>query len=172
MTTNLSSRSDLESRLQRERMLSMAAGGLGLLMFIWGFLRWLSVGDGPDQFKYSGFAFQMPTTAVIGFSLAAGLTAVLGATERRPGRGVPSAIPTALAATSFLLAVGILLGKGAISPELGEEVGVEIGLILGLLTSLVQTVLLALGLASRHDDRDSGDDRYRSDRYGARSTVD
>ena len=132
----------------------MIAGLLGVLMFVLGFLRWLSVGEGDAQSKYSGFAFQMPTTAIIGFSLAAGLIALLGATERREGRGVPSAIPTGLAATSVLLAIGVYLGKGAISPELGDEVGVEIGLILGLLVAAVQTVVLGMGLASRHDDDD------------------
>ncbi|MFL6163195.1 MAG: DUF5336 domain-containing protein [Jatrophihabitantaceae bacterium] len=141
------------SDLKRERTLSMIAGLLGILMFVWGFLRWLNVGDGPDQHKYSGYAFQMPTTAVIGLSLAAGLMALFGAMERRPGRGVPSAIPTALAATSLLLAVGIFLGKGAISPDLGGQVGVEIGLILALITALLQTIMLGVGLASRHDDR-------------------
>jgi hypothetical protein len=43
----------------------------------------------------------------IGISLAAGLIALLGATEMRRGRGVPSAIPTGLAATSLLLAIGV-----------------------------------------------------------------
>jgi hypothetical protein len=152
METQRSRRRDSGSSVQRERMLSMIAGALGMLMFVWGFLRWFEVGDDPDQFKYSGYAFQMPTTAVIGFSLAAGLIAVLGATERRAGRGVPSAIPTALAATSLLLAVAVWLGKGAISPDLGSDVGVEIGLVLALITSLLQTVVLAMGLASRHDD--------------------
>jgi len=162
MAANTRAGRDGSDSTQRERMLSMVGGALGLLMFIWGFLRWLKVGDEPEQFKYSGFAFQMPTTAVIGFGLAAGLTALLGAMERRPGRGVPSAIPAALAATSFLLAVGIYLGKGAISPELGSDVGVEIGLILGLLTSLVQTVVLGMVLASRHDgDRSDTTDRRR-----------
>lgn len=131
----------------------MIAGLLGILMFVWGFLRWLNVGDGPDQHKYSGYAFQMPTTAVIGFSLAAGLVALLGAMERRPGRGVPSAVPAALAATSLLLAIGVFLGKGAISPTFGGQVGVEIGLILALITALLQTIVLGVGLASRHDDR-------------------
>jgi hypothetical protein len=140
---------------RRERSLSMIAGVLGILMFAFGFLRWLSVGEGDEQSKFSGFAFQMPTTAIIGLSLAAGLIALLGAMERRPGRGVPSAIPTGLAATSLLLAIGVYLGKGAISPELGNEVGVEIGLILGLITAAVQTVVLGMGLASRHDDDDS-----------------
>jgi hypothetical protein len=146
------STADSGASLRRERMLSIVGGALGLLMFIWGFLRWLNVGEGADQSKYSGYAFQMPTTAVIGFSLAAGLMALLGATERRAGRGVPSAIPTAMAATSLLLAIGVWLGKGAISPSLGDEVGVEIGLILGVITALLQTVVLAMGLMSRHDD--------------------
>jgi hypothetical protein len=123
-------------------------------MFVLGFLRWLSLGEGDDQSKFSGFAFQMPTTAIIGLSLAAGLIALLGATERRPGRGVPSAIPTGLAAASLLLAIGVYLGKGAISPELGDEVGVEIGLILGLITAAVQTIVLGMVLASRHEDDD------------------
>jgi hypothetical protein len=135
-------------------MLSTVGGVLGLVMFALGFLRWLSIGEGDQQSKYSGFAFQMPTTAIIGLSLAAGIIALLGATERRRGRGVPSAIPTGLAATSLLLAVGVYLGKGAISPELGDQVGVEIGLILALLVAAVQTVVLGMGLASRHDDDD------------------
>jgi hypothetical protein len=132
----------------------MTAGALGLLMFALGFLRWLSVGEGDEQQKFSGFAFQMPTTAVIGFALAAGIIAFLGATEKRRGRGVPSAVPTGLAATSLLLAIGIYLGKGAISPTLGDEVGVEPGLVLGILVALVQTIVLAMGLSSRHDDSD------------------
>lgn len=139
---------------RRERLLSTIGGVLGIVMFGLGFLRWLSLGEGDEQSKFSGFAFQMPTTAIIGLSLAAGLIALLGATERRPGRGVPSAIPTGLAATSLLLAIGVYLGKGAISPELGDEVGVEIGLILGLITAAVQTVVLGMVLASRHDDDD------------------
>ncbi len=145
---------------RRERLLSMVGGALGLLMFLLGFLRWLSVGEGDNQSKFSGYAFQMPTTAIIGLSLAAGMIALLGAKEHRRGRGVPSAIPTGLAATSLLLAIGVLAGKGEISPSLGDQVGVEIGLILALVTAVVQTVVLGVGLASRHDD-DDYDNRTR-----------
>src|SRR3954469_8891932 len=140
------------SASQRERMMSMIGAALGVLMFVWGFLKWLNIGDGDRKQKYAGFAFGMPTTAVIGLSLAAGLIALLGALERRSGRGVPSAVPAALAASSLLIAVGILLGKGSISPDVGDKVGVEIGLILGLITALLQTAVLGAGLASRKDD--------------------
>ena len=147
---------------KRERSLSMVAGVLGLLIFVFGFLRWLSVGEGKSQRKFSGFAFSMPTTAIIALSLAAGIIALLGAMERRPGRGVPSAIPTGLAATSLLVAIGVILGKGAISPDLGDQVGIEIGLILGTITAAVQTVVLAMGLASRHKNDDDYDTRNRT----------
>ena len=86
-------------------------GVLGIVMFVLGFLKWLEIGEGDTQQEFSGFAWSMPTTAVIGFSLAAGLIALLGATEPRRGRGVPSAIPTGLAATGLLLAIGIYLGR-------------------------------------------------------------
>lgn len=149
--------------LKRERMMSMVAGLLGILMFVWGFLRWLNVGDGHEQTKLSGYAYTMPTTAVIGLSLAAGLIAALGAVERRPGRGVPSAVPTGLAATSLLLAIGIILGKGQVSSSGGSTIGVEIGLILAVITAALQTLVLALGLASRHDDRTVVEDDTRLD---------
>jgi hypothetical protein len=138
----------------------MIGAALGVLMFIWGFLKWLNIGEqgnSDQKQKYAGYAFGMPTTAIIALSLAAGLTALLGAVDRRSGRGVPSAIPTALAATSLLLAIGVLLGKGSISPDGGDKVGVEIGLILGVITAAVQTVVLAMGMASRkHDEANTG----------------
>jgi hypothetical protein len=138
----------------------MLAGGLGLLMFVWGFLRWFNVGDGPHQQKYSGYAFATPSSAVVALSLAAGIIAFLGATERRSGRGVPTAIPTGLAFTSLLMAIAVFLGKGEISPAGGSKIGIEIGMVLALITAALQTVVLAMALASRHDDRraDTRDD--------------
>ena len=161
-----STRSRTDASDQRERTLSMVAGVLGIVMFALGFMKWLEIGEGDTQQKFSGFAWSMPTSAVIGFSLAAGLIAFLGATEPRRGRGVPSAIPTGLAATGLLLAVGIYLGKGSISPDVGSEVGVEIGLILGMFTAAVQTIVLGMGLASRRDEReyDTADRSVESDR--------
>jgi hypothetical protein len=153
------SRLDSNASDQRERLLSMVAGGLGILMFVWGFLKWFGGGDGDSEQTFSGFAFSTPSSAVIGFSLAAGLVAVLGAMDRRAGRGVPSAVPTALAATSFLLAVGIFIGKDSIDPELGVDA--EIGLILGLATALIQTIVLGLGLGSRYDNEGANASRQR-----------
>jgi len=135
----------------------MIGGALGILTFIWGFLRWFNVGEGSNEHKFSAYAFEMPTAVVVGLSLAAGLIALLGATERRAGRGVPSAIPAGLAATSFLMAIAVLLGKGEIGPGFGDKVGIEIGLVLALVTTAVQAIVLGMGLASRHDDAVEGD---------------
>lgn len=157
MSTYATTRQPESTSKSRERILSGIAGALGILMYAWGFLRWLNVGDGTGQRRFSGYAFEMPTTAVIGLSLAAGLMALLGALDRRAGRGVPGAVPTALAATSLLLAVAIFLGKGSISPTLGSKVGVEVGLILALCTAAAQTVVLGLNLASRHSHDDTND---------------
>ena len=149
-------RSDSTSDAQRERMLSYAGGALGVLMVVWGFLDWFEVGTDPDELKYTAYAFQMPTTAIIGFGFAAGLMAILGASDQRRGRGVPSAIPASLAATSFVLAICVYAGRDEVSPDLGVEVGAEIGLILAVITSLLQTLVLGVGLASRfgRDDED------------------
>ncbi|MFN2562704.1 MAG: DUF5336 domain-containing protein [Jatrophihabitans sp.] len=138
---------------KKERTLSMIAGVLGVLMFLFGFLKWLSVqSGGHNQVKYSGYAMDTPTSAVILLSLAAGLIALFGAMDRRDGRGVPSAIPTGLALTSLLGAIAILLSKGSITDNVGAKVGAEIGLILGLITAALQTIVLGIGMASRKDD--------------------
>jgi hypothetical protein len=136
----------------RERMLSYVAGLLGVLMFIFGFLKWLKFGSGHDAQKYAGYAFGMPTTAVILTSLAAGVIAVLGAIDHRDGRGVPNAIPTGLALTSLLGAIAILLDKGSISPNTGDKVGVQVGLILGVIVAALQTIVLLMLHASRMGD--------------------
>ncbi|HJQ43540.1 MAG TPA: DUF5336 domain-containing protein [Jatrophihabitantaceae bacterium] len=138
---------------QRERMMSLAGAALGLLMFIWGFLKWLHLEDNGAKQKYSGYAFGMPTTAVIGLSVAAGVLALLGAMERRSGRGVDSAVPFGLAVTSALLAIGLLIGKGSISPSGSfADVGVEVGLILAVITAILQALVLGAEWASRRSD--------------------
>lgn len=155
------------SASNRERTLSYVAGALGILMFIFGFLKWLKVGDGSNAHKYAGFAFQTPTSAVILTSLAAGVIAVLGALDHRDGRGVPNAVPAGLALTSLLGAIAVLLGKGSITNG-GDKVSVQIGLILGLITAAVQTVVLLMEHASRK--RDEANTGYARDVAGAART--
>lgn len=170
--TTASSVRDTHPALKRERALSMTAGALGILMFIWGFLRWFNVGDqDTSQHRYSGYAFQTPSTAVVGLSLAAGLMAALGAMDRRRGRGVPNAAPLALAVTALLLSIAVALGKGAISPSGGSKVGLEIGIYLAIATAVVQTIVLAMNHASRRDDEDHDTSDYASnpDRTGERT---
>lgn len=159
------------SASKRERTLSFVAGVLGVVMFLLGFLKWLKLGDGDNAQEYGGFAFGTPTSAVILLSLAAGLIAALGAMDHRDGRGVPSAIPTGLAAASLLGAIAILLNKGSISDGVGDNVAVEIGLILGIVVAALQTIVLAMGLASRKDDEANtgyGTATTRTDRGNAR----
>jgi hypothetical protein len=150
--SSMFSTSASSSSAQRERVMSLVAALLGVLMFIWGFLKWLKPESGGDGQSYGGYAFSMPTTAVIGTSLAAGLIALLGALERREGRGVATAVPLGLAATSALLAIGILIGKGSVTHINGGAVKVEVGLILGLITAILQTLVLGAEWVSRQND--------------------
>ncbi|MDT4936488.1 MAG: hypothetical protein QOG80_159 [Pseudonocardiales bacterium] len=139
------------AQLPRERLMSYAAAGLGLLMFVWGFLNWLKLDDGEQKQSYAGYAFGSPAMAVIGFSVAAGVLALVGAMDRRPDRGVPSGVPVALATTSLLLVIGLLVGKGMIAPKssFGADVKVDVGLILAVITAIVQAAVLGLEWLSR-----------------------
>jgi hypothetical protein len=140
------------SSAQRERMMSFVAAALGVLMFIWGFFKWLKPESSGSGQSYGGYAFSMPTTAVIGTSLAAGLIALFGALDRREGQGVPTAVPLGLAATSALLALGILLGKGSVTHIDGGAVKVQVGLILALITAILQTLVLGAEWMSRQNE--------------------
>lgn len=128
------------SPAQRATLLAYAAGGLGVLSFIWGFLKWLTEGEGDGKTQYGGYALAAPGVAVIALSLAAGLLAAGAAWENKP----VTITPVALAVTSVLLAIGILIGKGSISAGGGggAKVGIGIGLILELITAIVQAGVL------------------------------
>jgi Family of unknown function (DUF5336) len=130
------------SPLQRAALLSYVAGGLGVLSFIWGFLKWITEGDGGDQVKVGAYAAGSPAVAVIGFSLAAGLLAAGAAWEKKP----PSLTPVVLAVTSLLLAIGILIGKGSVDlGGAGAKYGIAIGFILELITVILQVGVLVFG---------------------------
>jgi len=122
-------------------MMSYIAGGLGVLTFVWGFLKWITEGEGSGQGKLGGYAVGSPGVAVVGFSLAAGLLAAGLAWDKKP----LTLAPVALSVTSLLLAFGILIGKGSISPSGGAKFGIGIGLILALITVLAQVGVLVFG---------------------------
>jgi uncharacterized protein DUF5336 len=131
------------SPAQRAALLSYGAGALGVLSFIWGFLKWITEGSGSDQVKFSAYAVESPAVAVIGFSLAAGLLAAGLAWDAKP----PALAPVAFAVTSLLLAIGILIGKGSIDTggAGSAKVGIGIGLILELITVILQVAALVFG---------------------------
>ena len=129
------------SPAQRAAMLSYAAGGLGVLSFIWGFLKWITEGEGSDKGKLGGYAVQSPVVAVVGFSLAAGLLAAGLAWDNKP----PTLAPVAFSVTSLLLTIGILIGKGSVEPSGGAKFGIGIGLILELITVILQAGVLIFG---------------------------
>ncbi|MEP7021345.1 MAG: DUF5336 domain-containing protein [Pseudonocardiales bacterium] len=122
-------------------MMFYIAGGLGVLSFIWGFLKWITEGSGDSKTSYGGYALASPGVAVIGLSLAAGLLAAAAAWEKSPA----SLTPVVLAVAALLLAFGILIGKGSISAGGrggGPNFGIGIGLILELITTLAQVGVL------------------------------
>lgn len=126
------------SPAQRANIVGYVGGALGVLSFIWGFLKWFKAGgEGVGGFSVYGSG----SAAVVGFSLMAGVLAVAYVVEKRE---TTTLAPTALALTSALLALGLLIGKGSIQGE-HIKIGAGIGLILGLITSIVQTVVLGYG---------------------------
>jgi hypothetical protein len=123
-------------------MMFYIAGGLGVLSFVWGFLKWVTVGDGSSATKYAGYALGSPAVAVIGFSLAAGLLAASAAWEKRTA----TLGPVGLAVTGLLLAIGILIGKGSVDQGGGTpNTGISVGFILGLITVILQVGVLVFG---------------------------
>lgn len=87
-----------------------------MLVFALRFLRWVSIGDADEQSKPSGFAFSMPTTAIIGLSIAAGpdRTARCDRAPSRPRRA--ERVLAGLAATALLLAIGVYSGRAPAAP--------------------------------------------------------
>src|SRR3954471_18725508 len=120
------------SEERRGQLLGFAAGGLGLLSFIWGFLDWYSNGQGDGVGGYS--VVGGAAGATIGLSLAAGLAAAGLAFEKRP-QGLS---PAAVALASLLVVLGIMIGKSSG----GFDADASIGLILQLITALLQAGVL------------------------------
>lgn len=125
----------------RARLLAMVAGGLGLLMFIWGFLTWFTESTG-EKTDYGGYAAISAAPAAIGFAVAAGLVALALVFEKRP----LTTVPLALAVTGLLLVIGMFIGKGSVSSgSQSADVSAGAGMVLGLITPLLQVAALAVG---------------------------
>jgi hypothetical protein len=118
---------------RRNQLLGYAAGGLGVLSFIWGFLDWFSGnGNGVGGYSFSGAG----ASAAVALSLVAGLLAAARSLESKP----PAVEPAAIAVAGLLVTFGILVGKSSLGPNASVDAGV--GLILQLITAILQTALL------------------------------
>lgn len=111
---------------QRASILRYVGAGLGAIAFVWGFIDWISNGDGTVGYATTG-------TGAIACLLLSGAAALAEALERKPA----SALPGALAGAGVLLTLGILVSF----PD-GYDVGA--GIILALVTSILQAVVLVL----------------------------
>ena len=89
---------------QRLAIMYYLGAGLGALNFIWGFLDWISVGNGVGGDNGSA-GYVTTGTAAIALGLFAGLLALAEVLEKRP----PSLLPSAAAITCLLLTFGIMV---------------------------------------------------------------
>jgi len=113
-------------------LIGYAAGALGVLSFVWGFLTWYS----QSGQTYAGYSIAGgPAGAAIGLSLVAGLLAAAAAWLGRDS----GAAPAVLAVAAFLVTLGTLIAK---SPS-GSDFSTGAGLILELITTIVQAAGLS-----------------------------
>jgi hypothetical protein len=119
-----------ESRSKRAALLGYIGAGLGVLMFIWGFLAWY----GSASADLKGYALGSPAPVVIGFSLFGSAVVAARLLDRTTASWF---IPIAAAVVALLLSFGLILGKGT-----GIDVG--IGLTLGIVTALLQCAAFVL----------------------------
>jgi predicted lipid-binding transport protein (Tim44 family) len=117
---------------RRAQALGYAAGAAGVLSFIWGFLNWYN-GSTAGYSVLGGGA-----GATIGLSIVAGGLAAARAYENK----APSVEPFVLSLAAFLIALGIIIGKGSTDAFGGGDVGTGVGLILQLITSIIQAAIL------------------------------
>jgi hypothetical protein len=112
-------------------LLERVGAGLGVLMFVWGFLPWY----GLSATTVHGFGFGSPAPVVIGMSLLASGVAAARAVDQK---SASSLVPLAAAAAALLVAFGLIVDRG-------DNVALNVGLILALVTSLLQTAAFVLG---------------------------
>lgn len=139
-------RSRMPAAQEPSSLIGYAAGALGVLSFIWGFLTWYSQHNGfAGSEGVSGYSIAGGGAgAAIGLSIAAGLIAAGGVLERKR----PALLPAALALAALLVTIGAMIGKGV--P--GSRIGSGVGLILELITTILQAAGLTY-LWLRESDR-------------------
>lgn len=124
---------------QRAAMMHFAAGALGVLSFIWGFLTWFTEGNGGGAIHFAGYVFSSAGVAPIGLSILAGAIAVAFTVDGK----VTSFVPAAVAIAALLTVIGVAGGKGNVGPG-DAQIGMGIGLILELITCVVQVLVLLI----------------------------
>ncbi len=119
------------SAARRAQLFGYAAGALGVLSFVWGFLDWYAVSSGgPGQSGYESAVAE----ACVGLSLAVGLLAAVRAFENKP----INLDLVAISATALLVVFAVLV-------SVPDGVDSEVGLILQLITAIAQVGVLVVG---------------------------
>ena len=111
-------------------LLERVGAGLGVLMFVWGFLPWY----GLPATDVNGYGFGSPAPVVIGLSLLASGVAAARALDQKSASPL---VPLAAAAVALLVSFGLIVDRG-------DNVSLNVGLILALVTTLLQTAAFAL----------------------------
>ena len=111
-------------------LLERVGAGLGVLMFVWGFLPWY----GLAATDVNGYGFGSPAPVAIGLSL---LASGVAAARMLDQKAASSLVPLAAAAVALLVSFGLIVDRG-------DNVSVNVGLILAVVTTLLQTAAFVL----------------------------
>ena len=111
-------------------LLERVGAGLGVLMFVWGFLPWY----GLPATDVNGYGFGSPAPVAIGLSL---LASGVAAARMLDQKSASPLLPLAAAAVAALVSLGLIVDRG-------DNVSLNVGLILALVTTLLQTAAFAL----------------------------
>jgi len=111
-------------------LLERVGAGLGVLMFVWGFLPWY----GLAATDVNGYGFGSPAPVAIGLSLLASGVAAARILDQKAASPL---VPLAAAAVALLVSFGLIVDRG-------DNVSLNVGLILAVVTTLLQTAAFAL----------------------------
>ena len=105
-------------------LLERVGAGLGVLMFVWGFLPWY----GLAATDVNGYGFGSPAPVAIGLSL---LSSGVAAARMLDQKAASPLVPLAAAAVALLVSFGLIVDRG-------DNVSLNVGLILAVVTTLLQ----------------------------------